>query len=86
MKNEKDSGFIARWFGFAGWREMSTRARIVTQVAYRVFFMIGLVGLVIGYGAVTGSDPGGVAIVSMIVVWYLIFQAMVNFVFIEGSR
>ena len=86
MKEEQDAGFVARWFGFAGWRAMSARARITTLIAYRVFFMIGLAGLIIGYGVVTGSDPGGVAMLTMVICWYLLFQVMVNFVFIEGSR
>ena len=86
MKEEQEARFVARWFGFAGWRAMSARARITTQIAYRVFFMIGLAGLIIGYEVVTGSDPGGLAMLTMVVCWYLIFQVMVNFVFIEGSR
>ena len=86
MKEEQESGFVARWFGFAGWRAVSARARITTQIAYRVFFMIGLAGLIIGYEVVTGSDPGGLAMLTMVICWYLLFQVMVNFVFIEGSR
>lgn len=86
QEDQNEASFFARWFGFAGWRKMSASARIATQIAYRVFFMIGLAGLIIGYGTVTGSDPGGLAILTMVICWYLLFQVMVNFVFIEGSR
>lgn len=86
QEDQNEAGFFGRWFGFAGWRKMSASARIATQIAYRVFFMIGLAGLIIGYGVVTGSDPGGLAILTMVICWYLLFQVMVNFVFIEGSR
>lgn len=83
---EQEASFVARWFGFAGWREMSTKARIFTQIIYRVFFLIGLAVLLIGYVMLTGEDPGGLALLGMMVGWFLVFQVIVNFVFIEGSR
>ena len=86
MKDEQEASFVARWFGFAGWRKMSASARIATQIAYRVFFMIGLAVLIIGYETVTSTDQGGLAILTMVILWYLLFQVMVNFVFVEGSR
>ena len=78
--------FFSRWFGFAGWRVMSTKARILTQIIYRIFFLLGLAALIIGYGIITDSDPGGLPLIVMIIGWFFIFQAMVNFVFVEGSR
>tara|TARA_B110000467_G_scaffold159543_1_gene177339 strand:+ start:1342 stop:1614 length:273 start_codon:yes stop_codon:yes gene_type:complete len=86
QEDTKEAGFIGRWFGFAGWKAMSARARILTQIVYRVFFLLGLAAIIIGYGTVTGSDPGGLALIGMVGIWFLLFQAMVNFVFIEGSR
>ena len=86
QEDTKEAGFIGRWFGFAGWKAMSARARILTQIVYRVFFLLGLAAIIIGYGTVTGSDPGGLPILLMIGGWFLLFQAMVNFIFVEGSR
>jgi len=86
MEQEQELGFISRWFGFGGWRAMSTKARIFTQILYRFIFLIGLAVLIIGYGMVTDSEPGGIALLGMMVGWFLIFQVMINFVFIEGSR
>lgn len=83
---KKEAGFIGRWFGFAGWKAMSTQARIITQIVYRVFFLLGLAGLLIGHGIIVGQDPGGLALIGMVGIWFLLFQAMVNFVFFEGSR
>jgi hypothetical protein len=65
---------------------MSTKARILTQIIYRAFFLLGLAVLIIAYGTITGSDPGGLAIFALITGWFLAFQVVVNFVFVEGSR
>ena len=65
---------------------MSAQTRIWTQILYRVFFLFGLGAIIVGYGTVTGSDPGGAATVGMIVIWYLFFQFILNFIFVEGSR
>ena len=86
QKTDQESSFISRWFGFAGWRSMSTKARILTQIVYRVFFLFGLAVLIIAHGMITGNDPGGLAIFVMIVGWFLAFQVLVNFIFVEGSR
>ena len=83
---QQEPHFISKWFGFSGWRVMSTTARILTQIIYRVFFLLGLAVLIIAYGTVTGSEPGGLAIFSIIVGWFLIFQVIINFIFVEGSR
>ena len=85
-KDGEEAGFIGRWFGFAGWKVMSAQARILTQIVYRVFFLLGLAGLLIGHGIIVGKDPGGLTLIAMVGIWFLLFQAMVNFVFIEGSR
>lgn len=81
-----EPSFFARWFGFAGWRAMSVKARIFTQIIYRVFFLFGLALLIIGYGMITDSDPGGAPLLVMILSWFFIFQAFINFIFVEGSR
>jgi len=56
---QQEPHFISKWFGFSGWRVMSTKARILTQIIYRAFFLLGLAVLIIAYGTITGSDPGG---------------------------
>ncbi|MEZ8009323.1 MAG: hypothetical protein QMC65_06740 [Candidatus Poseidoniaceae archaeon] len=83
---QQEPHFISKWFGFSGWRVMSTKARILTQIIYRAFFLLGLAVLIIAYGTITGSDPGGLAIFALITGWFLAFQVVVNFVFVEGSR
>ena len=35
-------GFIQTWFGFNGWKELSTRGSILATIAYRVVFVFGL--------------------------------------------
>ncbi|MBT5391831.1 MAG: hypothetical protein HOL22_05725 [Euryarchaeota archaeon] len=86
LPTKSEPGFFSKWFGFSGWRAMSAKARIFTQITYRVFFLLGLGALIIGYGLITDSDPGGLPLIGMIVGWFFIFQAMVNFIFVEGSR
>lgn len=81
-----ERSFFSKWFGFSGWRIMSAKTQILTQILYRIIFLFGLALLIIGYGYITDSDPGGLPLITMIVVWYLVFQAMINFIFVEGSR
>jgi len=85
-KQQQEPHFISKWFGFSGWRVMSSKARILSQIIYRVFFLLGLAVLIIGYGMITGSDPGGLPVFAMIVGWFLIFQVIINLIFVEGSR
>ena len=40
-------GFIQEWFGFNGWKELSTKGSIFATVAYRVFFVFGLAAAII---------------------------------------
>jgi hypothetical protein len=83
---QEERGFFSKWFGFSGWRVMSAKARIFTQILYRIIFLFGLAALIIGYGYITGSEPGGGPLTVMIVIWYMAFQAVINFIFVEGSR
>ena len=83
---QEKRGFFSTWFGFTGWRVMSAKAQIFTQILYRVIFLLGLGCLIAGYGYITNSDPGGITLAGMIVIWYLVFQAMINFIFVEGYR
>jgi hypothetical protein len=82
---EDNRSFISRWFGFSGWKVMSAKARISIQILYRIFFLIGPGVLIVLYGIITGSDPNGIAILALIFIWFLIFQFLVNLIFVEGS-
>ena len=80
-------GFVQRWFGFNGWKEMSTRGNIVASIMYRIFFVAGLAAAIMTYTfASGGEDPSAVWICVVGLVWFLVFQFMVNLVFVNGSR
>ena len=80
-------GFIQEWFGFNGWKELSTRGSILATIAYRVVFVLGLTASIITYTyASGGQDPPLLYIVVVGAVWFLAFQFMVNLVFVNGSR
>ena len=80
-------GFIQTWFGFNGWKELSTRGSIFATIAYRVIFVFGLAASIMTYSfASGGEDPSLLWIAIVGVVWFLMFQFMVNLVFVNGSR
>ena len=80
-------GFIQTWFGFNGWNELSTRGSIFATIAYRVIFVFGLAASIMTYTfASGGEDPSLLWIAIVGVVWFLMFQFMVNLVFVNGSR
>ena len=80
-------GFIQTWFGFNGWNELSTRGSIFATIAYRVIFVFGLAASMMTYTfASGGEDPSLLWITIVGVVWFLMFQFMVNLVFVNGSR
>ena len=80
-------GFIQEWFGFNGWKELSTRGSIFATIAYRVVFVFGLAASIMTYSfASGGEDPSLLWIAIVGVVWFLMFQFMVNLVFVNGSR
>jgi len=80
-------GVIQDWFGFNGWNELSTRGSIFATIAYRVIFVFGLAASIMTYTyASGGEDPSLLWIAIVGVVWFLVFQFMVNLVFVNGSR
>ena len=80
-------GFIQTWFSFNGWKELSTRGSIFATIAYRVVFVFGLAASIMTYSfASGGEDPSLLWIAIVGVVWFLMFQFMVNLVFVNGSR
>ena len=80
-------GFIQEWFGFNGWKELSTKGSVLATIAYRVVFIIGLAAAIIVYSyASGGEDPSLLYIAIVGFVWFLMFQFMLNLVFVNGSR
>lgn len=80
-------GFIQEWFGFNGWKELSTKGSVLATIAYRVVFVMGLAAAIIGYSyASGGEDPSLLYIAIVGFVWFLMFQFMLNLVFVNGSR
>ena len=80
-------GFIKEWFGFNGWNELSTRGSIFATIAYRVFFVFGLAAAIIVYSyASGGEDPSLFWIAVVGFLWFLMFQFIVNLIFVNSSR
>ena len=80
-------GFVQDWFGFNGWKELSTKGSVLATIAYRVVFIIGLAASIIVYSyASGGEDPFLLYIAIVGFVWFLAFQFMLNLVFVNGSR
>ena len=52
----KNMGFIQTWFGFNGWKALSTKASIASTIFYRVFFAVGLAMVIIAYSIVSGGE------------------------------
>jgi len=80
-------GFIRQWFGFNGWKELSTRGSIFATIFYRVIFVAGLAASIRVYSyASGGDDPSSIWIVAVGLIWFLIFQFLINLIFVNGSR
>ena len=83
----KNMGFIQTWFGFNGWKALSTKASIASTIFYRVFFAVGLAMVIIAYSIVSGGeDPSLLYIIAAGTVWFLIFQFLLNLIFVNGSK
>ena len=80
-------GIIQQWFGFNGWKELSTKGSVFATIAYRIFFVLGLALSIVFYSyASGGEDPSLLWIAIVGFVWFLMFQFMINFIFVNGSR
>ena len=80
-------GFIQEWFGFGGWQELSARGSIVATIFYRVFFAVGLAMAIITYTIISGGeDPSLLYITLVAIIWFLIYQFLINLIFVNGSR
>jgi ABC-type bacteriocin/lantibiotic exporter with double-glycine peptidase domain len=79
--------FIGQWFGFNGWKELSTRGSIFATIFYRIFFVVGLAASIITYSYVSGGeDPSTIWILIVGLIWFLMFQFLINLIFVNGSR
>lgn len=80
-------GFIQEWLGFGGWQELSARGSIVATIFYRVFFAVGLGIAIITYTIISGGeDPSLLYITLVAIIWFLIYQFLINLIFVNGSR
>ena len=77
--------FVKKWFGFNGWKELSTSKRIGTQILYRVLFVAGLAVCIMLYVFIAGEDPQLPGLCGMAAIWFFIFQFFVNLIFVNSS-
>ena len=85
--NPDNMGFIQQWFGFNGWKSLSTKGSIFATIFYRILFVLGLAVSIIAYSyASGGDDPSFIWITIVGLAWFLIFQFLINLIFINGSR
>ena len=87
MTKPVNMGFIQQWFGFNGWKSLSTKGSIFATIFYRILFVLGLAVSIITYSyASGGDDPSFIWITIVGLTWFLIFQFLINLIFINGSR
>jgi hypothetical protein len=79
-------GLVQKWFGFNGWRALSTSGRVGATILYRILFAVGLAVAIIAYSYISGGeDPSIIWIVVVGLVWFLFFQFIVNLIFVNSS-
>lgn len=79
-------GFIQKWFGFNGWKALSTKGSVFATILYRILFVFGLAVAIITYSYVSGGeDPSGIWITIVGLVWFLVFQFFINLIFVNSS-
>jgi hypothetical protein len=78
-------GFIQKWFGFSGWKELSTSKRIGMQILYRIFFLAGMAACLIIYTMIFGDDPPLAPLCGIMLIWFLMFQFFINLIFVNSS-
>ena len=79
-------GFVKKWFGFNGWKVMSTQKSIAATVFYRICFAIGLAMAIISYTFVSGGDDPSILWIAVVgLVWFLFFQFLINLIFVNSS-
>ena len=79
-------GFIQKWFGFNGWKALSTRGSVLATILYRILFVVGLATAIITYSYISGGeDPSIIWITIVGLVWFLVFQFSINLIFVNSS-
>ncbi len=79
-------GFIQKWFGFNGWKALSTKGSVFATILYRILFVAGLAAAIITYSYISGGeDPSIIWIAIVGIVWFLIFQFSINLIFVNSS-
>jgi hypothetical protein len=79
-------GFIQKWFGFNGWKALSTKGSVFATILYRILFVIGLAAAIITYSYISGGeDPSIIWIAIVGIFWFLIFQFSINLIFVNSS-
>tara|TARA_B100001750_G_scaffold246932_1_gene270884 strand:- start:2294 stop:2533 length:240 start_codon:yes stop_codon:yes gene_type:complete len=78
-------GFIQKWFGFNGWKEIATSKRIGVQIIYRIFFLAGMAACLMIYTFIFGEDPPLAPLLGIMFIWFLIYQFFINLIFVNSS-
>jgi hypothetical protein len=79
-------GFIQKWFGFNGWKTLSTSGSVGATILYRILFIVGLAAAIIAYSYSSGGeDPSIIWIATVGLVWFLAFQFFINLIFVNSS-
>lgn len=79
-------GLIQKWFGFNGWKALSTSGKVGATILYRVLFFAGLAASIILYSYISGNeDPSIIWIAVVGFIWFLIFQFFINLIFVNSS-
>jgi hypothetical protein len=79
-------GFIQKWFGFNGWKALSTSGSVSATILYRILFVVGLAAAIIAYSYISGGEDPSIIWIAMVgLVWFLIFQFIINLIFVNSS-
>ena len=79
-------GFIQKWFGFNGWKALSTRRSVFATILYRIFFVVGLAAAIVTYSYISGGEDPSIFWIAIVgLIWFLVFQFSINLIFVNGS-
>ncbi|MBS71838.1 MAG: hypothetical protein CMO20_02645 [Thermoplasmata archaeon] len=79
-------GLIQKWFGFNGWKALSTSGKVGATILYRVLFFAGLAASIILYSYISGNEEPSIIWIAVVgFIWFLIFQFFINLIFVNIS-
>ena len=79
-------GLIQKWFGFNGWKALSTSGQVGATILYRILFVAGLAVAIIAYSYISGSEEPSIIWIAVVgFIWFLIFQFFINLIFVNSS-